>query len=141
MKIGLYTHPSTSLIIRCIDGRFDLIHLVAKNSPAATWEAVLNAPARSCDQATTRSKVGSSHTGHLTYCRSVAKTMYGIPDDVELYAPGELDGTDGKPTKTERLQVRMTPELKAKLQQLAEAEGRTVSNYVELLIKKAIEAE
>lgn len=43
--------------------------------------------------------------------------------------------------KTERLQVRITPELKAKLQQLAEAEGRTVSNYVELLIKKAVESK
>lgn len=43
-------------------------------------------------------------------------------------------------TKTDRLQIRITPELKAKLQQLAEAEGRSVSNYVEQLIKKAVES-
>ena len=43
--------------------------------------------------------------------------------------------------KTERLQIRITPELKEQLQQLAEADGRTVSNYVELLIKKAVESE
>lgn len=41
--------------------------------------------------------------------------------------------------KTERLQIRITPELKAQLQQLAEADGRTVSNYIEQLIKQAIE--
>ncbi len=41
--------------------------------------------------------------------------------------------------KTERLQIRISPELKAKLQQLAEADGRTVSNYIEQLIKAAID--
>ena len=42
-------------------------------------------------------------------------------------------------TKTERLQVRLTPELKQQLQRLAEAEGRTVSNYVEQLIKRELD--
>jgi predicted DNA-binding protein len=41
--------------------------------------------------------------------------------------------------KTERLQIRITPELKAQLQALADADGRTVSNYIEQLIKQAIE--
>lgn len=40
--------------------------------------------------------------------------------------------------KTERLQIRITPELKEQLQQLADADGRTVSNYIEMLIKNAI---
>lgn len=40
--------------------------------------------------------------------------------------------------KTERLQIRITPELKAKLQRLAEAESRTVSNYIEYLIRQAL---
>ena len=43
--------------------------------------------------------------------------------------------------KTERLQIRITPELKEQLQRLAEADGRTVSNYVEQLIKAALEAK
>lgn len=41
--------------------------------------------------------------------------------------------------KTERLQIRISPELKAQLQKRAAADGRTVSNYVEQLIKAAIE--
>ena len=41
--------------------------------------------------------------------------------------------------KTERLQIRISPELKAQLQQLADADGRTVSNYIEQLIKAAVE--
>ena len=44
-------------------------------------------------------------------------------------------------TKSERLQIRITPELKAELQRLAEADGRTVSNYVEQLIKSAVESK
>jgi predicted DNA-binding protein len=41
--------------------------------------------------------------------------------------------------KTERLQIRITPELKQQLQRLAEADGRTISNYVEQLIRAAVE--
>lgn len=40
--------------------------------------------------------------------------------------------------KTERLQIRITPELKEQLQKLADADGRTVSNYIEMLIKNAL---
>jgi len=41
--------------------------------------------------------------------------------------------------KTDRLQVRITPELKEKLQALADAENRSISNYVENLIKKELD--
>lgn len=41
--------------------------------------------------------------------------------------------------KTERLQIRITPELKSKLQALADTENRTISNYIENLIKQEIE--
>ena len=41
--------------------------------------------------------------------------------------------------KTERLQIRITPELKEKLQELADAENRTISNYIENLIKREID--
>ena len=40
--------------------------------------------------------------------------------------------------KTERLQIRISPELKAQLQARADTEGRTVSNYIEQLIKAAL---
>ena len=42
-------------------------------------------------------------------------------------------------TKTERLQIRITPELKDKLQALADAENRTISNYIENLVKREVE--
>lgn len=41
--------------------------------------------------------------------------------------------------KTERLQIRISPELKAELHRLATADGRTISNYIEQLIKNAVE--
>jgi uncharacterized protein (DUF1778 family) len=43
--------------------------------------------------------------------------------------------------KTERLEIRLTPELKEQLQAAAEAENRTITNYVENLIKLALEKE
>lgn len=41
-------------------------------------------------------------------------------------------------TKTERLQIRITPDLKEKLQALADAENRSISNYIENLIIKEL---
>lgn len=38
--------------------------------------------------------------------------------------------------RTELIQIRTTPELKAAIRAAAEAEGRTVTNYIEWLIKK-----
>ena len=43
--------------------------------------------------------------------------------------------------KTERLYIRLTPELKARIQAAAEAEGRSISNYVEHLITQALKRE
>lgn len=43
--------------------------------------------------------------------------------------------------KTERLEIRLTSELKERLQAAAEAENRTITNYVENLIKLALEKE
>ena len=40
--------------------------------------------------------------------------------------------------KTERLQIRITPEMKERLQELAAAENRSMSNYVEMLVQQAI---
>ena len=40
--------------------------------------------------------------------------------------------------KTERVQIRITPETKAKLQTLADREHRTITNCIEDLIERAI---
>lgn len=41
--------------------------------------------------------------------------------------------------KTERINLRITPELKERLQAAASAENRSISNYIEHLIKMAVE--
>lgn len=41
-------------------------------------------------------------------------------------------------SKTERIQIRVTPELKAQLQAAAEAENRTLTNYIENLLLQII---
>lgn len=44
-------------------------------------------------------------------------------------------------SKTDRLNIRISPELKEQLQALADAENRTLSNYVEQLIINAANAK
>jgi uncharacterized protein (DUF1778 family) len=43
--------------------------------------------------------------------------------------------------KTERIYLRLTPELKEKIQAAAEAEGRSISNFIEHLITQALKRE
>lgn len=43
--------------------------------------------------------------------------------------------------KTERIYVRITSELKEQLQAAADAENRTITNYVENLIKQALKKQ
>ena len=43
--------------------------------------------------------------------------------------------------KTERIYIRVTPELKEKLRQAAEKENRDITNFVETVLKQALENE
>lgn len=43
--------------------------------------------------------------------------------------------------KTERINLRITPEMKEKLQKAADAENRTLTNYIENIIIKALKEE
>lgn len=45
----------------------------------------------------------------------------------------------GKTIKTDMLKVRITPELKAKIQDAADADNRTVSGYIINLIMRDID--
>ena len=56
-----------------------------------------------------------------------------------LYRMENLQG--GTKMKNDRLSVRMAPETKDQLQKLAESEGRTVTNYLEALIKREMESK
>jgi predicted HicB family RNase H-like nuclease len=44
-------------------------------------------------------------------------------------------------TKSDRIYIRVDPELKAKLQELADRDHRTLSNYIELVLKREIEKQ
>lgn len=43
--------------------------------------------------------------------------------------------------KTERVNLRLTPEMKEKLQKAADAENWTLTNYIENIIIKALKEE
>lgn len=89
MKFGLYTHPSTNKIIRCTDGIFTLIDDIADwTSKDAVWRHYLTSPGNPLNPDVIIPKLQNSGS-LLSYCRSVAKTMYGVPDDVDLYAWGD----------------------------------------------------
>ena len=54
---------------------------------------------------------------------------------------GQAKGRKGFKMNTERLDIRIAPDLKAQLQAAAEADGRSVSNYIEMLIKQELKKE
>lgn len=41
--------------------------------------------------------------------------------------------------KTDRLYIRITPEMKEALQEIAAADGRSLSNYIENVLRREIE--
>lgn len=43
--------------------------------------------------------------------------------------------------KTDTIHIRITPDLKQQLQQAAQRENRTVSNYIELLIRRELQKQ
>lgn len=88
MKFGLYAHSSTSKAIRCIDGIFTLIDYADWTSRDAVWQHYSTAPGTPLKSDVIIPKLQNSGSLH-TYCRNVAKTMYGVPDDVELYSWGD----------------------------------------------------
>lgn len=140
MKFAMYQTPDTNLQIRCIDGEFTCVNpgSYSRFIPAtpAHWSAILNAPGI---PATAEVIEKLRISGSLcTYTRSIAKMFYSVPDDVELYERGDfgIEAEDG--AKTERLNIRVTPRMKAQLQAKAKAEKRTVSNYIETLIEKSL---
>lgn len=59
----------------------------------------------------------------------------------EIHAEFSIDpdSEKGRGTETERIYVRISPELKARLQKKAQAEDRSVSNYIKKLIMEALE--
>lgn len=63
------------------------------------------------------------------------------PTSPALAATLTLDKETMVMAKTERLYIRLTPELKEQIQAAAEAEGRSISNYVEHLITQALKRE
>lgn len=87
MKFGLYVHPSTDLVVRCVDGHFDLIQGTPEHSNS--WDYWIKSPGYPCNQAAIRTKLASAGS-LLTWGRSIAEVMYGIPDNVELYAYGDF---------------------------------------------------
>ena len=42
-------------------------------------------------------------------------------------------------TKTDRIYIRVTPEMKEALQELAAADGRSLNNYLEMLLLREID--
>lgn len=85
MKLGLFTLQSTDHLVRCIDGRLSLIDSPAfVDGSAKRFASYIDAPAIPAKESELKIKLRNQGT-LLTSGRSVAKVLYGVPDDVELY--------------------------------------------------------
>lgn len=85
MKFGLFTLQSTDHLVRCIDGKLSLIDNPAFADPSAKrFASFIDAPEIPAKESELKIKLRNQGT-LLTSNRSVAKVLYGVPDDVELY--------------------------------------------------------
>ena len=141
MKFGIYENHGNELQISCIDGEFSYIdpkhYSECEPGTEDRWNAILSA---SGELVSEYDFAMLKFSGSLcTRTRSIAKSVYGVPDDVELYARGDFD-IDRVPelARTEQLNLRISPELKTKLQKVAEREGKTIGSFIEHLIKDAV---
>lgn len=134
MKIQLYVTPVKSgpkSIIRKKDGVYTLLDPIGP----ATNDYYYNDPGYPCDQGWAASvpKRGLLDPD----AKAVGSLLYKIPEDAEVYDRLDAPETPAASNKSEVIRLRVTPEFKAQIQAAAEAENRTVSNYIERLVKEA----
>lgn len=85
MKFGIFILQSTDKLIRCIDGKLSLINNpVWEDDPSKRFASFIDAPEIPAKESELKTKLRNQGS-LLTFCRSVAKVNYGVPDDVELY--------------------------------------------------------
>lgn len=85
MKFGLFILQSTDHLVRCIDGKLSLIDSPAfTDVPSKRFASYVNAPEIPAKESELKIKLRNQGT-LLTSSRPVAKVLYGVPDDVELY--------------------------------------------------------
>lgn len=80
---GLYTIPSSNLIFRKMDGVWEALFCFTRiGSSADVWKYYSTQKGKPVDKDFIESHEGLQC---LTYQRSVARFLYGVPQDVELY--------------------------------------------------------
>lgn len=85
MKFGLFTLQCTDHLVRCIDGKLSLIDNPAfVEGSAKRFASFIDAPEIPSKESELKIKLRNQGT-LLTSNRSVAKVLYCVPDDVELY--------------------------------------------------------
>lgn len=83
MTFGLYTIPTSDLVFRKMDGIWTAHNAFSSNDHKANWKYYSTDKGRHVD-----ARVLENHANRmcLTFTRSISKVLYGVPDDVELYA-------------------------------------------------------
>ena len=85
MKIGLFTLQCTDHLVRCIAGKLSLIDTPAyAEGSEKRFSSYVDAPEIPAKESDLKIKLRNQGT-LLTSRRSVAKVLYGVPDDVDLY--------------------------------------------------------
>ena len=85
MKFGLFTLQCTDHLVRCIDGKLSLIDSpVFVDNSAKRFAYNIDAPAIPAKESELKIKLRNQGT-LLTSSRPVAKVLYGVPDDVDLF--------------------------------------------------------
>jgi len=82
MKFGIYALPDSNLDFRKMDGEWTALKSIATGNARKQWEYYSTEKGRPVNAEYIETH---KHRQCQTYCRSVAKMFFGVPDDVELY--------------------------------------------------------
>lgn len=141
MKFGLYSIPSSSLTFRKMDGEWAAVEDLISGDSKEMWKHYSTEKGKPVDGQRIETDEGLNC---ITYCRAIAKVMFGVPDSVDLYSEDAKGIQFNQKTYVAeynkqnyaRVSLLIPPEIKAEWKEKAKAERLSLTSWI---IKKTSE--
>lgn len=143
MTIGLYVIPTSDMIFRKLDGEWDALKShTPTNDHRKVWKYYSTEKGKPID-----GNYIETHENRqcLTYCRSVAKVLYGVPDNVQLYGEDtqSIQKFDQKSyiagynkANYDRIELKVPKGLKEKWKSKAEESDMSLTEWILVCAEK-----
>ena len=99
MEFGIFTIPSSNLDFRKMDGVWTAVEPYVDGDSKKIWAYYTNVKGKPVDAEYVENH---KQLQCRTYCRSVAKVLFGVPTEVELYTE-DAKGIQNKDNKKKKV--------------------------------------